>query len=393
MELRKAISTAAAGHPTLNRELQVKSNGSFSTLSLSLSVRPVPTIGDQNLLLISFQAITAAKAKRKQHTSPDPGGRFEQLEGELDYLKETQQTNIEEQRIANEELKSGNEELQSTNEELQSSNEELETSKEELQSLNEELITVNSELQLKMEQLAEMQNDMKNLLDNINIGLIFLDRNLVIRRFTREATRVYRLIASDVGRPLNDIKTVVSGDDLLARAVTVLETLRPYESELPIGNDAWMLVRIQPFRTLDNIINGVVLTFTDITLRVVAMAAQQRALALADSIVNSIHEPFLVLDSNLKVISASPSFYREFQVSAETTLGQRIYNLGNHQWDIPALRELLETVLPNNQTFAGYQVAHDFPGIGHRKLVLDARSIAGETGAPHLILLSMELQP
>ena len=391
VELRKAISTAAAGHPSLNRELQVKSNGSFSTLSLS--VRPVPTIGDQDLLLISFQAITAAKAKRKQHTSPDPVGRLEQLEGELNYLKEAQQANIEEQRIANEELKSGNEELQSTNEELQSSNEELETSKEELQSLNEELITVNSELQLKMEQLAEMQNDMKNLLDNINIGLIFLDRNLVIRRFTREATRVYRLIASDVGRPLNDIKTVVSGDDLLARAVTVLETLLPYESELPIDNDAWMLVRIQPFRTLDNIINGVVLTFTDITLRVVAVAAQQRALALADSIVNSIREPFLVLDNNLKVISASPSFYREFQVTAETTLGQRIYNLGNHQWDIPALRELLETVLPNNQTFAGYQVAHDFPGIGHRKLVLDARSIAGETGAPHLILLSMELQP
>ena len=391
VELRKAISTAAEGHPTLNRELQVKSNGSFS--KLSLSVRHLPATGGQALLLISFQAITAANSKLKQHTRSDPVGQIEQLEDELAYLKEAQQANIEEQRIANEELKSANEELQSTNEELQSSNEELETSREELQSLNEELITVNSELQVKMEQLSGMQNDMKNLLDSISIGIIFLDRNLTIRRFTREATRVYRLVASDVDRPLNDIKTVVSGDDLVARAVTVLESLLPYESELPIDNDASMLVRIQPFRTLDNIIDGVVLTFTDISVRVSAVMAQQQALTLADSIINTIREPFLVLDSNLKVISASPSFYREFQVTAETTLGQRIYNLGNHQWDIPALRELLETVLPNNQTFAGYQVAHDFPGIGHRKLVLDARYIAGKTGAPHLILLSMELQP
>ena len=125
---------------------------------------------------------------------------------------------LEEQQASNEELKSTNEELQSTNEELQSTNEELETSKEELQSVNEELVTVNSELQTKIEQLTGMQDDMKNLLDNIRVGTIFLDRRLLIRRFTRDATKVYRLVPTDVGRPLADIRCELREVDLLTDA-------------------------------------------------------------------------------------------------------------------------------------------------------------------------------
>lgn len=384
LELRTAIQRATNnGMMTLNREMQVKTNGGFSTVSLS--VRPLPVTNTaQKQLLVSFQDIvTPQKTTRKRPTKSAELARIEELEHDLIYLKESYQVSIEEQQAFNEELKSTNEEMQSTNEELQSTN-------EELQSVNKELITVNSELQAKIEQLAYMQNDMKNLLDNINIGIIFLDNHLIIRRFTREATRFYRLVNSDVGRGLIDIKSVAGMDDLLAAAQIVLDSLVPYERELLVNKDTWIMARIQPYRTLDNMIDGVVLTFTDITLRINAVA-ERNAFGLAEDIVNSIRDPFLVLDDNLLVISASPSFYKAFQVTIADTVNHSLYELGNHQWDITALREQLDNLVHYNQVFEGYILEHDFPVIGYCKLRLNARRIAVRTGSLQLILLSMEL--
>src|SRR4029077_19917274 len=139
-------------------------------------------------------------------------------------------------------------------------NEELVTSKEELQSVNEELVTVNAQLQSKIEQLANMQKDMKNLLENVSVGTVFLDKNLIIRRFTHEAASIYRLVASDVGRHLRDIKSDLQGEDLLAEAQVVLDTLVPCERELRTPGGAWYLARIRPYRTLDDVIDGLVLT-------------------------------------------------------------------------------------------------------------------------------------
>jgi two-component system CheB/CheR fusion protein len=389
IELRTAIHAASNQNiPTLNREVLVKTNGDFTTVNLC--VRPLPGMdGDENLLLISFQDIadTHVKTKRKTTIKPVELGRIEVLERELAYGKENMQAIIEEQQASNEELKSANEELQSTNEELQSTNEELETSKEEMQSVNEELITVNAELQSKIEQLAGMQNDMKNLLDNTNIGTIFLDGHMVIRRFTREATNIYRLVASDVGRPLADIKSNLDGEDILIKAQSVLETLVPFETEVQSHHGEWYLMRIQPYRTLDNIIEGVVLTFTDINKRVAAESAMQIARKLAENIVDTVPDPLLVMDGSLMVISANRSFYQYFQVKAADTVGQKIYNLGNNQWDIPSLRELLEIILPRDRTVEGYIVEHNFPNIGHKKVILNARRIFGSTQEPSLILL------
>jgi two-component system CheB/CheR fusion protein len=316
--------------------------------------------------------------------------RVEELERELAYTKENLHATIEEQQASNEELKSTNEEMQSTNEELQSTNEELETSKEELQSVNEELVTVNAELQDKIEQLAGMQNDMKNLLDNINVGTIFLNDTLRIKRFTREAAQVYRLVASDVGRQLADIKSNIQDDDLLADAQAVLDTLVPREREVRTVSGAWYLARIQPYRTLDNVIDGVVLTFTDITKRMLAESAMKDARELAESIVNTVREPLIVLDGALKVISASRSFYENFRVAPQDTVGRQLYELGNRQWDIPKLRELLETILPDNEVIENFEVEHDFPGIGKRKMLLNARRITGKTDGTQLILLAIE---
>jgi two-component system, chemotaxis family, CheB/CheR fusion protein len=396
LELRAALQGAEAG-ATLNRAVLVRTNGDFQPVSLS--VRPLPDPeGGQGLLLVSFQdlpqdagkAATDQSSRSKRASATVAPQRVEELERELAYTKENLQATIEEQQASNEELKSTNEELQSTNEELQSTNEELETSKEELQSVNEELITVNSELQAKIEQLAGMQNDMKNLLDNIHVGTIFLDQDLRIRRFTRDAAQIYRLVASDVGRPLADIKSDLAGEDLLTEAQAVLDSLAQCEHEVKTFSGAWYQARIQPYRTLDNVIEGVVLTFTDISKRVAAEAAVQEARELAESIVDSVHEPLVVLDAALRVVSASRAFYQYFQATPGDTVGQPFFELGNRQWNIPKLRELLEDILPRDQSFDGYRVEHDFPAIGRRKLLLNARRVAGKNTATPMILLAME---
>ena len=280
--LRAAILGAVIeGEPSQGPEVSLKRNGSFSSLSFRLRVVPVPN-ASECLLLISFQEVPSQLKPKRRSLGEDvhQAQRAEELERELAYNRQNLQATIESQQATNEELKSTNEEMQSTNEELQSSNEELETSREELQSLNEELITVNAELQAKIEQLNIMQNDMKNLLDNINVATIFLDGKLRVRRFTHDALQLYRLQGSDIGRPLRDINSRLKGADLLAQAQRVLDTLLPYECEMvaeeeeeeeeeeEVGGN--FLVRIQPYRTLDNMIDGVVLTFTDISKRVSA---------------------------------------------------------------------------------------------------------------------------
>ena len=396
LELRAALHAAASqGTATLGREVSVKRNGDAQIVILS--VRPLPDSepdARQGLLLVSFQDGVRTAAAKPPHGRRAAGSveaqRIKELERDLTYTRENLQATIEEQQASNEELKSTNEELQSTNEELQSTNEELETSKEELQSVNEELVTLNAELQAKIEQLAGMQNDMKNLLDNVNVGTIFLDQNLVIRRFTREATRVYRLVATDVGRPLADIKSNLENDDLTSAAQTVLDTLVPYEHEICGGDGACYLARIQPYRTLDNVIDGVVLTFTDISSRVVAEAGVRAARRLAESIIDTVREPLLLLDENMMVVSASRSFYQRFQVVPENTVGRSFYELGNQQWNIPALRELLETILPRDRCFEGFVVEQAFPVIGHCKLLLNARRVVSEAREAPLILLAME---
>ena len=270
--LREALDEAVhAGRPTLARHVTLPA-GEAPAMTLNLGVRTLPSQdGAPGLLLVSFQpaepalAPAARAARRARAGSPAEAGRVQELERELAYVKESMRAVLEEHQASNEELKSANEELQSTNEELQSTNEELETSKEELQSLNEELVTVNAELENKIEQMAGMQDDMKNLLDNMRLGIVFLDTALRIRRFSRDAAQIYRLQAGDIGRALADIRSELrGGEDLLADAQRVLDTLVPVEREVLTLDQRRHLARIQPYRTVDNVIDGVVLTFAEV---------------------------------------------------------------------------------------------------------------------------------
>ncbi len=415
------LNPPAQGAPTLERQISVKTNGSFSGVHLSVRRLPaqagVPGGEPADHMLLSFQDVAEPvkpSAKRKRGTSasgPADPQRAVQLERELAYARESQQATTEEQQAfteelksTNEELQSSNEELQSSNEELQSSNEELKTSKEELQSLNEEMVTVNSELNSKIEQMGDMQNDMKNLLDSSSTGTLFLDRKLAVRRFTPVVLKIYPLIASDIGRPLADIKSNMAGVDLIAELQTVHDTLIPREREVRTADGAWYLARMQPYRTLDSEIAGVVLTFTPVTDFKLASEVAQRTTAelartlqvrtqlareLAEGIVNTVREPLIVLDAKLQVVSAGWSFYQHFRVTPENTVGRKIYELGNGQWNIPALRQLLEDLLPQQQVLDGYVVEHDFPDLGPRRMVLNARRIVTARGDTELILLAM----
>ena len=387
--LRLAIAKAACDDASpQRRELSMKNDGGFSTVRFSLHNLPGPR-GSENLLLMSFQEISPPGESAPEQDTASTAAisheqrRAEELERELAYHRETLHATIEAQQATNEELTSANEELQSTNEEL-------ETSREELNSLNEELITVNAELNSKVGELTAIQNDMKNLLDNVGVGTIFLDTRLHIRRFTPAAQRLYRVLDKDIGRPLADIKSDLKDDALLTHAQAVLDTLLPHESEVNTGNGQSYLAHIQPYQTLDNVVDGVVMTFTDITKHVAAERAVRFAREMAEGIVDAVREPLVVLDSALNVVFASRSFYRRFALTPEETLGRQIYELGNRQWDIPGLRTLLEHILPQDQSFEGYLVEHEFPGIGKRRLQLNARSIVGEAGERAFILLVME---
>ena len=394
MELRTALQTAAAKKKeVVCRNLSVRTDGGMQ--EVNLIVRPLTdTDLIQGLLIVSFQDVKpppqGKRDRSKKTAGPGETKRVTELEQELLDTKENLQATIEESQASNEELKSANEELQSTNEELQSTNEELETSKEEIQSVNEELLTVNSELHAKIEQLAGLQNDMKNFLDNTNIGTIFVDENLAIRRFSREAVKVYRLLASDTGRPLSDIKSNIKEIDLVEEAQAVFASLVPREKEVrTIGNDCY-LVRVMPYLTIDNVIEGVVLTFTEITHLKKIEDEIREAKVYAENIVDTVREPLIVLDSVLKVISASRAFYQIFKLLPGDAVGRYLYDLGNRQWDIPRLRELLGTILPKETSFDNLEIEHDFQEVGRRKLLMNARCVFEKMGHPQLILLAIE---
>lgn len=188
------------------------------------------------------------------------------MEKELTQIRWELQTTREEMQTSQEELKSANEELQSTNEELQSTNEELTTSREEMQSMNEELQTVNHELQSKVKDLSHINNDMENLLNSTDIAILFLDEALHVRRFTRQAAKIIKFIPGDVGRPITDIASDLLYPELAEDAQEVLRSLAFTEKSVASRDGRWFIVRIMPYRTKGNMVDGVVITITDFTV-------------------------------------------------------------------------------------------------------------------------------
>jgi two-component system, chemotaxis family, CheB/CheR fusion protein len=280
--IRKA---AAQDNPVTQTDISVKTNGHFSNVTLQARKITEPE-AMRGLIWVTFESEEEkaghSPGKKPKHTKSGPLEN-EQLESELHFIKQNLQSTIEELEAANEELKSTNEELQSTNEELQSANEELETAKEEMQSLNEELQTVNIELETKIRDLSFANDDMKNLLNSTGIATLFLDNSLNILRFTNQAKRLINLIQSDIGRPIGDIVLQLEYDTLVKDATEVLQTLVFKEVEVRARDWSWYLMRIMPYRTAENVIEGLVITFVDITKvkkSEILLATQKTALEL-----------------------------------------------------------------------------------------------------------------
>jgi two-component system, chemotaxis family, CheB/CheR fusion protein len=381
-------------------DIKVKTNGRFQLVKLTVKPVTEPQSMSGSLLII-FEDIASQKKitpPRKIHYDKKSEKIIKSLERELRAAKENLRTTVEELETSNEELKSTNEEMQSTNEEMQSSNEELETSKEELQSLNEELITVNTELQNKNDELSHINNDMKNLLDGIDIPTIFLDNNLKIKRFTFNITDVINVINSDIGRPINHIATNLKYDRLIDDAKEVIRTLVFKEIEVQANDDQWYQMRILPYRTLSNIIDGVVITFTDITKLKIAYDKITRlnqdiqlARDFSNNIVETLRDSLLILDDKLKVLSANRSFYKAFDTTSEKTVGKFIYELEDNNWDIPELRKLLEDIVPKETFFESFEVDYNFKKGGKRKLILNAREVFQGDKDSKLILLAIHI--
>ncbi|KAB2640371.1 MAG: PAS domain S-box protein [Verrucomicrobia bacterium] len=314
-ELAKALKNAAkSGDAEQRAGLQVKTNGDYSTVNLTICPLPYDAAeqADAPLFLVILEKIGSA-ALRGVDVSPAPDDEGADHDEHLVLLKQQLrakekylQTANEELERSNEELKSSNEEMQSVNEELQSSNEELETSKEELQSLNEELATVNTELQNKVADLSRSNNDMQNLLAGTGIATVFVDFDLRLLRFTPSATRIINLIPTDVGRPIGHIvSNLVGYDSLVADAREVLTTLIPKETEVRTLDDKRYTLRIMPYRTTHNVIEGGVITFVDITEIVATREALHKAndqLRLA-VVVNDAHDAITVQDLDGRILA------------------------------------------------------------------------------------------
>ena len=333
------------------------------TIVLDLTVLPVPPNAEGTiqrglyLVLLEERAVVEEPRQvrvpqvdatdRPNALGPDLDSYILRLKEELRGKDEYLQTTIEELETSNEELRSAHEEMQSVNEEMQSTNEELETSKEELQSVNEELATVNSELQAKVLDLTRSNNDMVNLLSGTGIATIFVDRQLCILRFTPTISALINLIETDVGRPVDQVRSKLVGyDDLTADLKAVLESLVPKEREVQAASGEWYLLRIRPYRTLDNVIDGAVITFTDISALKTAQLAlrDSEALRRLAVVVRDSRDAILVQDLTGRILAWNQGATRMYGWTEPEALAMNI-------------RDLMPDILPDSALLAVRQDA------------------------------------
>ncbi len=305
--------------------LKVGNNGGTQNVNVTIQYldKPVPLAG---MVMVVFTDLPPTDKRitgtKTQKTILHP--RQKELENELQQTREEMQSTFEEMQTSQEELKSTNEELQSTNEEMQSANEELTTSKEEMQSLNEEMQTVNAQLSSKVNDYSRINNDMKNLLNSTDIATLFLDKDLNIRRFTNEATKIFKLINSDIGRPYTDQVSDLVYPDLSADALEVLRTLVFKQKQIPTRDGRWYSIRIIPYRTSDDRIDGLVITFinnSDIKHLEGELLETEQAYRL---ILNSSSDTIIRLSTNYKIL--------EFNAEAEKFFGKKLKDVENQSF-------------------------------------------------------------
>jgi two-component system CheB/CheR fusion protein len=315
-----------------------------------------------------------ARSVRAQPEAGAVGRRVAGLGRELRETRDYLQSVQEQYEAANEELQASNEEMTSANEELQSMNEELETSKEELESSNEELTTVSEEMVNRNRELSRLNSDLNNLQASINTSILVVGRDLRIQRFTPLAEKVFNLLATDVGRPLGQIRHNLAFPRLEAFITESIDTISAQEQEVRDSAGNWYVLRVRPYLTVENKIDGAVVVLVDVNVLKQTEAKIQEERHFAQAVIEAV-PPLVILESDLRVRNANAAFYATFKVNAEQTEGRLIYEVGNGQWNIPALRTLFGEILPQKKVFNQYEVTHTFDDIGRRTMLISGGQI------------------
>jgi two-component system CheB/CheR fusion protein len=373
--IRVARQTNAAA-----REIGFRIEGHGQLKEVAIKVTPFrgSPSSEERYFLVLFEdaqpGAAAPTAVARREIQDDTGSA--RLQHELLATREYLQSIIEDHSTTLEELRAANEEAQA-------GNEELETAQEELESVNEELNTLNEELKISNVEFSKVNRDLTNLLESISIPLVMVGRDLRIRRFTRAIEPMLNLIPSDVGRSIFDLQSQIELPDLRRLLVDAMEGGSRKPRDIRDSHSHWYSQRILPSAGPDGKTDGAVLMLIDID-------AAKRGLDFAEAIVETVREPLVILNQNLQVMQANKTFYETFQAERDTTEGRLIYDLGNGQWNIPKLRELLENILPAHATFRNFEVTHDFEHVGRKVMLLNASEIFNPNAQARTILLAIE---
>jgi len=417
LPLRAAITQAKKENKAVRREnVRVEQNG--QTRTVNLEVIPLKNLRERSFLILFEETEQLWHASGRaplpetiepsgavptpSPTAKEESGRVADLEREISEMRDYLQSIQEQYEAANEELQASSEEAQSANEELQSLNEELETSKEELESTNEELTTVNEEMVNRNAELNRLHGDLVNLQTSTKLAVVLLGRNLTIRSFSAPAEKQFHLRATDVGRPIGHVRhNLVFGaeaggspesrecpPDLETLIAEVIASVREQECEVRDKDGRWRSLRVRPY-LIDKRVDGAVLVLVDIDALKRGEHAIAAARDYAEAIVRTVANPLVILNAELRVDTANDAFYNTFKVEPSESEGRLIYELGNHQWNIPRLRELLKDILPGNSVFDNFEVTHDFETIGRRTMLLNAR-VLRDRGEGARILLGIQ---
>ena len=386
-ELRKLLTKAKAGGLKESATVRVKEDGKIRNIQLEVRRIPRPEHGGGCfVVLFSATETNSVPASSKGATNPDTSD-FERLHDELALTNQRLQSIIDERDAANQDLTIANEEIQSSNQELQSINEELETSKEELQSTNEELNTVNEELHNRNRELSTLSDDLANLLTSTTIPIVMVDNELRIRRLTTAAEGLLNVRPSDIGRPVGEIRMALSLEDIAPVVQKVIATLKATDIEVRAGDGCWYVLRIRPCRTSDNRIQGAVLFLMDIDQARRAQLAANTAREFAESVVESLQTPLLVLRSDLRVRLANPAFFHAYNLQPHDVENRFLYEISGAAWDLPRLRTALERVSAEELPVEAMELEQD-AGLKTRTVLINARPV--ERDGEKQILMAVE---
>ena len=404
LPLRATIERARRDNePARQENISIKQDG--LTRAVNLEVVPLKNLKERCFLVLFEESAGApTNGADPAATGPIPrvvtrtrpagerkaeSARIASLERELSDTRDYLQSIQEHQEAVNEELQASNEEGQSANEELQSLNEELETSKEELESTNEELITVNEEMATRNTELNRLNSDLTNVETSTRFVIVLLGRDLTVRRFSAQAEKQFNLLASDVGRPIGAVRHNLALPELEDVIGEVITSVHEFEREVQDQGGRWYSLRVRPYVTVENKVDGAVLVLVDID----DLKAKERIISEAHehaaAIIRTVPDPLVILSGDLRFQSANDSFNRTFKVSAAAWKGHSIFEIDHGSWDFPRLRHLLERIIPEKHFFDDFEVTHDFERIGRRSLLLNARVLNESSGKPKEILLGL----